>query len=92
MATLLPASFLHPVIPTGSALARDLVQPPGTGPANLGALAARIADEAGPALRSIAGHDPGRRWYARLALSADIEAWLIGWAPGQGASTSIRRL
>ncbi|HEX4216467.1 MAG TPA: rhodanese-like domain-containing protein [Candidatus Dormibacteraeota bacterium] len=80
----LPASFLHPLIPTDSALARDLVLPRATGPAALAALAARIADEAGPALRSIARHDPERRWYARLALSADVEAWLIGWAPGQG--------
>jgi predicted metal-dependent enzyme (double-stranded beta helix superfamily) len=36
------------------------------------------------ALREAARHDPEHRWYLRLALTAQVEVWLIGWAPGQG--------
>jgi predicted metal-dependent enzyme (double-stranded beta helix superfamily) len=35
-------------------------------------------------LRRLAGHDPDQRWYGRLALTEQVEIWLIGWAPGQG--------
>jgi predicted metal-dependent enzyme (double-stranded beta helix superfamily) len=32
----------------------------------------------------LARHDPDRRWYTRLLLSASVEVWLICWYPGQG--------
>jgi hypothetical protein len=35
-------------------------------------------------LRRLAGHDLDHRWYGRLALTEQVEVWLIGWAPGQG--------
>jgi predicted metal-dependent enzyme (double-stranded beta helix superfamily) len=35
-------------------------------------------------LRRTARHDPEHRWYLRLALTTQVEIWLIGWAPGQG--------
>ena len=28
--------------------------------------------------------NPARRWYHRLAVAADHEAWLLTWLPGQG--------
>src|SRR5262245_19774664 len=28
--------------------------------------------------------DPSSRWYARLAVESDHEAWLLTWLPGQG--------
>jgi Cysteine dioxygenase type I len=28
--------------------------------------------------------DPVQRWYARLAVTADHEVWLLTWLPGQG--------
>jgi len=34
--------------------------------------------------RPILRHDPARRWYERLLLTAGVEVWLIGWAAGQG--------
>jgi predicted metal-dependent enzyme (double-stranded beta helix superfamily) len=34
----------------------------------------------------IARHDPQRRWYTRLMISASVEVWLICWYPGQGTA------
>ena len=45
-------------------------------------LAARLAGA--PELwRPLPRHDPKRRWYTRLVLSASVEVWLICWYPGQ---------
>jgi predicted metal-dependent enzyme (double-stranded beta helix superfamily) len=41
------------------------------------------ADLAGP-LRAQALHDPAERWYLRLALTEQVEVWLLTWTPGQG--------
>jgi predicted metal-dependent enzyme (double-stranded beta helix superfamily) len=35
-------------------------------------------------LRAEAVHDPAERWYLRLALTAQVEVWLLTWTPGQG--------
>jgi predicted metal-dependent enzyme (double-stranded beta helix superfamily) len=42
-----------------------------------------VADLAG-VLRAEAVHDPAERWYLRLALTAQVEVWLLTWTPGQG--------
>lgn len=34
--------------------------------------------------RTLVEHDPGERWYTRLALTPSVEVWLIGWWRGQG--------
>ena len=34
-------------------------------------------------LHAMAGHDPHRRWWQRLALTDSVEVWLLGWARGQ---------
>jgi hypothetical protein len=43
-------------------------------------LAADLPDE----LRAQAVHDPAERWYLRLALTEQVEVWLLTWTPEQG--------
>jgi hypothetical protein len=50
----------------------------------LASLSALLTGAAAGTLRGIARHDPARRWWARLALTDEIEVWLIAWAAGQG--------
>jgi len=33
--------------------------------------------------RPVVGHDPVKRWYARLLTSPTLEVWLLGWVRGQ---------
>jgi hypothetical protein len=43
-----------------------------------------LVDSAPEALSGLVRHDPVHRWYGRVALTDQVEVWLIGWAPGQG--------
>ena len=50
---------------------------------DLAATAARLAD-ATHLWESLVDYDPVSRYYARLALTREHEAWLLTWVPGQG--------
>ena len=52
-------------------------------PANLSAIATRLAGQ--PGLWSpLIKYDTSSRYYARLAAEPTYEAWLLTWLPGQG--------
>jgi predicted metal-dependent enzyme (double-stranded beta helix superfamily) len=51
-------------------------------PAELGLLVRATARQGG-AWRPIVRFTPDRRWFHRLALTADYEIWLLTWLPGQ---------
>ena len=61
----------------------DLRPVPPVGPRRLLTLASELAArrEVWPAEIRF---DPGRRWYAKLPVDGDVEAWLLTWLPGQG--------
>ncbi len=51
-------------------------------PAELGRLVRATARQGG-AWRPVVRFTPDRRWFHRLALTADYEIWLLTWLPGQ---------
>ncbi|HVQ91680.1 MAG TPA: cysteine dioxygenase family protein [Mycobacteriales bacterium] len=79
------APYLHATLvnlaPQVAALTPDR---PLWAPAELARLTGLLAHSVPESLRRLVRHDPERRWYGRLALTEDVEVWLIGWAPGQG--------
>lgn len=50
---------------------------------DLAATATRLADNTS-LWESLVSFDPVSRYYARLALTREHEAWLLTWVPGQG--------
>ncbi len=50
-------------------------------PAELGRLVRATARQGG--WRPLVRFTPDRRWFHRLALTADYEIWLLTWLPGQ---------
>ena len=50
---------------------------------DLAATATRLADNT-HLWESLVEYDPVSRYYARLALTREHEAWLLTWVPGQG--------
>lgn len=68
------------------ALARDLVQPdhPLWTPSELRDLTGLVTSELTSSLLDITRIRSDQRWWARLALTAGVELWLLTWAPGQG--------
>lgn len=50
---------------------------------DLAATATRLADSTG-LWEALVDYDPVSRYYARLALTREHEAWLLTWVPGQG--------
>lgn len=77
--------FVHPDIDVVPGI-RSAIGPrrPLWTPDELAGLSSTIAELAAPQLRALARHDPDRRWWARLALTDEVEVWLLGWAPRQG--------
>ena len=57
---------------------------PGRAPRAAVAARARRHASCGENWRALAQHDPGERWFLRLASHADYDTWLIGWAAHQG--------
>jgi quercetin dioxygenase-like cupin family protein len=51
---------------------------------DLGRLARRVAAGAAGELHLAARFDPANRWFLRLALTEQVEVWLLTWTPGQG--------
>jgi hypothetical protein len=78
------STFVHPslaeVLPLAGALAS---RRPRWSTRELLRLTELIGRGAPGTLRLIARHDPAHRWYARLALTDDVEVWLLGWTPKQ---------
>jgi Cysteine dioxygenase type I len=76
--------YLHPAL-WNTDLSRWRPGGPGgspLAPAQLAAVADRVADAAGR-WRPIVRHHPLRRWRTRLLRTDSVEVWLLGWAPGQ---------
>jgi predicted metal-dependent enzyme (double-stranded beta helix superfamily) len=90
MTTVLPAAeiipaapYLHSALAAVAPLAGALTDRPHWSAADLRRLTDLLVRTAPDTLRLTARHDPGHRWYLRLALTTQVEIWLIGWAPGQ---------
>jgi len=52
-------------------------------PAELRALVTEISTSHGPALLDQVRFASPRRWWSRLALTEEVEVWLLSWLPGQ---------
>jgi hypothetical protein len=77
--------YLHPaLVPVRSFSAALAPRRPDWTPRGRLRLVELITRGAPDALRSIARHDPVHRWYTRLALTDEVEVWLLGWTPVQG--------
>jgi predicted metal-dependent enzyme (double-stranded beta helix superfamily) len=77
--------YLHPAVAAVAPLAAALApRRPLWTPAELAQLTDLLVRSAPGTLSRLARHDPEQRWYGRLALTEQVEVWLIGWAPGQG--------
>ncbi len=79
-ATILALPHVHPAVRPFRSLLAD--RPEWT-LADLARLTQLLADGAQDALRFEAVHDPAERWYLRLALTEQVEVWLLTWSPGQ---------
>jgi predicted metal-dependent enzyme (double-stranded beta helix superfamily) len=79
--TTTPTLFVHPtVIPLAPAITGRSEWPV----ADLSRLTRLLAADLPDQLRVQAVHDPAERWYLRLALTEQVEVWLLTWTPGQG--------
>ncbi|GAA4619640.1 cysteine dioxygenase [Saccharopolyspora hordei] len=77
---------LHPGVDLP--LLRDLVRPdhPVWTPRELRDLTSLVTSELTGPLLDIVRVDDENRWWAKLALTAGVELWLLSWAPGQGTA------
>jgi predicted metal-dependent enzyme (double-stranded beta helix superfamily) len=82
--TVPAAPYLHTGLAAVSPLAGALADRAHWSAADLRRLTDLLVRTAPGTLRLTARHDPDHRWYLRLALTTQVEIWLIGWAPGQG--------
>lgn len=71
------------LLPESNSTVSPLPATPPRGPVPLARIARTLAGRHG-LWRSLLRIDPERRWYTRVAGGEGWEAWLIGWAPGQG--------
>jgi predicted metal-dependent enzyme (double-stranded beta helix superfamily) len=76
--------YLHTGLAAVAPLAGALADRAHWSAADLRRLTDLLVRAAPGTLRLTARHDPEHRWYLRLALTTQVELWLIGWAPGQG--------
>jgi predicted metal-dependent enzyme (double-stranded beta helix superfamily) len=63
----------------------DLVHPhsPQWSPGRLRDLVTQVADGHGEQLLDMVRFTSPQRWWARLALTEEVELWLLSWLPGQ---------
>ncbi|OLR91654.1 cysteine dioxygenase [Actinokineospora bangkokensis] len=54
--------------------------------AELRDLTATTAEELAGPLRRLLAYTPDQRWWARIALTDEVELWLLSWLPGQGTA------
>lgn len=66
-------------------LLADLVRPrvPLWTPTELRELVTRVSDELSDPLLDFVRFASPQRWWARLALTEEVELWLLSWLPGQ---------
>lgn len=78
---LLP--YAHPSVAYSRPLEGVLAPRDHWTPGDLGRVARQFARHASGELHRAARFDPVSRWYLRLALTEDVEVWLLTWGPGQ---------
>jgi len=72
--------YVHPaLLPVASAVTGRSDWPVG----DLARLTRLLTADLAAALRAEAVHNPFERWYLRLALTEQVEVWLLTWTPGQ---------
>jgi len=72
--------YVHPaLLPVASAVTGRSDWPVG----DLARLTRLLTTDLAAALRAEAVHNPFERWYLRLALTEQVEVWLLTWTPGQ---------
>ena len=75
-----PTLYVHPaLLPVASAVTGRGDWPVG----DLARLTRLLTTDLAAALRAEAVHNPFERWYLRLALTEQVEVWLLTWTPGQ---------
>jgi predicted metal-dependent enzyme (double-stranded beta helix superfamily) len=75
-----PTLYVHPaLLPVASAVTGRGDWPAG----DLARLTRLLTTDLAAALRAEAVHNPFERWYLRLALTEQVEVWLLTWTPGQ---------
>jgi predicted metal-dependent enzyme (double-stranded beta helix superfamily) len=75
-----PTLYVHPaLLPVASAVTGRGDWPVG----DLARLTRLLTADLAAPLRAEAVHNPLERWYLRLALTEQVEVWLLTWTPGQ---------
>jgi predicted metal-dependent enzyme (double-stranded beta helix superfamily) len=75
--------YVHPaLLPVATAISGRGDWPVG----DLARLTRLLATDLPDQLRAQAVHDPAERWYLRLALTEQVEVWLLTWTPGQATT------
>lgn len=83
--TVNPSLVVHPALAAISPLTGVLAsRRPLWTPDELGRLTAVLVEIAGETLRGVAEHHAEHRWWTRLALTEEVEVWLLGWSDRQG--------
>lgn len=75
--------YAHPSVAAAGPLAGVLAPRPRWSPADLRRLTRLFVTHAAGELHRAARFDPVSRWYLRLALTDQVEVWLLTWTPGQ---------
>ena len=76
--------YAHPSVAAARALAGVLAPRGRWSEADLARLTRRFATRATEELYLTARFDPAERWHLRLALTEEVEVWLLTWMPWQG--------
>lgn len=79
----LRAPYAHPSVVAARPLTGVLAPRADWSPADLRRLTRLFVDRAATELHRAARFDPVSRWYLRLALTEQVEVWLLTWTPGQ---------
>lgn len=75
--------YAHPSLAAVRPLGTALAPRPEWSVADLSRLSRLLATGAAGELHRAARFDPVSRWYLRLALTEQVEVWLLTWTPGQ---------
>jgi hypothetical protein len=76
--------YAHPSVAGVRALAGVLAPREGWSERDLTRLTKNFATRAAEELHQTARFDPAERWHLRLALTGEVEVWLLTWTPWQG--------
>lgn len=78
--------YAHPSVATLRALAGVLAPRQRWSDADLARLTRKFATRAADELYLTARFDRAQRWHLRLALTEQVEVWLLTWTPWQGTA------